>query len=37
MDKFGVSKGYGFITYETEESVKSLQNNVSNKLFCPFK
>lgn len=32
-DRAGVSKGYGFVTFETEEEAKRLQQEVYNTYF----
>lgn len=33
MDRAGISKGYGFVTFETEQEAQRLQNEVEQK-FC---
>jgi hypothetical protein len=33
-DRAGVSKGYGFVTFETEEEAKRLMQDVSSKCCC---
>lgn len=33
-DRAGVSKGYGFVTFETEEEAKRLMRDVSSMLVC---
>lgn len=35
-DRAGVSKGYGFVTFETEEEAKRLQQEVCNWWSCLF-
>lgn len=34
-DRAGVSKGYGFVTFETEEEAKRLQQEVRNSPYMP--
>lgn len=34
VDRAGVSKGYGFVTFETEQEAQRLQSDVSFNVHC---